>query len=1348
MDEGNKARTVAATNMNETSSRSHAVFTLTLTQHIHDTETSLDSEKVSRISLVDLAGSERASASGATGSRLKEGSEINRSLTALGRVIRALAGLSNGKKQRDMVVPYRDSALTWLLKDSLGGNSMTAMLATISPADINYDETLSTLRYADSAKRIRNHAIVNEDPNARLIRELKEELSLLRAKLSSGSSLGNTEQSGLDSENSADNQMVVVTAPDGSTQKVSRAQIAEQLNASEKLLKEVNQTWEEKLEMTKEIQKQRESALEEMGISIEKGFVGVHTPKNVPYLVNLSDDPLLAECLVYNIKQGCTSVGNADSSSTAQIRLRGSKILTDHCTFENDNNTVMIVPAENASVMVNGLRLKELSRKLHSGDRVILGDFHIFRFSNPQEALQERKSVFVAPGAIRGIHGTMQRTRSSTPAGGPGVTSSSASDRSERASSIASDYVDFPSFEDASISRSQTPITGEDVAIGSSDWSLARIEAARTYLGGESASVNVGAMTDEELDRLFDEMQRVRSIRKGRPESAFEMYDADTDSVMSYGSPTASTTSRIRSVPSWQDSFAEDPFTSPARSTSTAPSYYDNLVAPQISLFMKQGQGQNQSRASDARGRPLDSQQSECISKASDRNSVSPTPSDDKAVRQKSLNSSSGASSATSTYRSLQYQLQPSYSFMLRRNPVLSDEEKRVAKKTVNRWMHYGLLRMTDAIYRYALLLKEAQIMSNELYQGLQFQFTVVDDGFAPASPYDLVLNDSEPEEDEALVHALKPCIAVRVADSQNKTIRVFSVKKLEDRVKAMRNIYNESPMYSELQSPPRKSHPFSDTFDTKYSYIGDAYVPMAGVLHGETTEFSGDIISPYTFSVIGIVSLILEPSTEREQQSSAFGIVAHLQSIIGFSEREFTEVHVQMLLADNNNPYASRSSGISTSPVVSGFDEDGPVVFDSFHGISLSSLLSIDFQNSGVNAYFLRLKVFAKVASTHLEKLQSWDDMQEAGSSAESCRSLSARGADADDSQESSVIQQHDSFVKVQVLELSDAGCYEPVDILQGYQEEKGVLNLHIGVQKQIRLSITHSSGDTFDWSDLSKLSVGNIRLLDRETDTLSESQSKVDTVELRITNKPKTIANADGTRTVTVVGQWDCSAHSSPFLDRTTLDKHRIVMSVNWNVSTPSVTSPVEFTTNLVGVMLGRAVRGPSRLSLFLGSKKLMRSYVALFQVRLRPYNVVDSKPLNLQSTYISGEEYLGSWKPRGISLINEYMRASKERQRNAELDHTKSILSYTKLKDFSRSSTSVVQSVSQVEAPQADEEEFSSHDLQLLGRMLRIWERKPGYVDEDGGLATMPVSSMSKPSATKYVATVRQFQRRYVK
>ena len=129
--------------------------------------------RVSRINLIDLAGSERSSAAQTSGERLKEGASINRSLHTLGKVISLLSDRSTGKR-RKVYIPYRDSTLTWLLKESLGGNSRTAMIATISPADTHYEESLSTLRYAQQARTIVNVAKINEDPNARIIRGERE----------------------------------------------------------------------------------------------------------------------------------------------------------------------------------------------------------------------------------------------------------------------------------------------------------------------------------------------------------------------------------------------------------------------------------------------------------------------------------------------------------------------------------------------------------------------------------------------------------------------------------------------------------------------------------------------------------------------------------------------------------------------------------------------------------------------------------------------------------------------------------------------------------------------------------------------------------------------------------------------------------------------------------------------------------------------------------------------------------------------------------------------------------------------------------------------------------------------
>ncbi|CAK1555892.1 unnamed protein product [Leptosia nina] len=401
IDEGNKARTVAATNMNETSSRSHAVFTIFFTQQRHDKITNLVSEKVSKISLVDLAGSERADSTGAKGTRLKEGANINKSLTTLGKVISALAEIASKSKKSKKAdfIPYRDSVLTWLLRENLGGNSKTAMIAAISPADINYDETLSTLRYADRAKQIVCKAVVNEDANAKLIRELKEEILKLRELLKA---------EGIDVEEEP-SPMRKKSEEEVLSPKLSRAattiaeEAVDQLQASEKLIAELNETWEEKLKRTEQIRVQREAVFAEMGLAVKEGItVGVYSPKKTPHLVNLNEDPNLSECLIYYIKDGITRVGTAEANVPQDIQLSGSHIVSEHCIFENTDGVICLIPHRGALVYVNGREVNE-PIILKTGSRVILGKNHVFRFTHPGQPREEplnNKLLADSPGVV------------------------------------------------------------------------------------------------------------------------------------------------------------------------------------------------------------------------------------------------------------------------------------------------------------------------------------------------------------------------------------------------------------------------------------------------------------------------------------------------------------------------------------------------------------------------------------------------------------------------------------------------------------------------------------------------------------------------------------------------------------------------------------------------------------------------------------------------------------------------------------------------------------------------------------------------------------------------------------
>lgn len=185
-------------------------------------------EKISVINLVDLAGSEKAGQTGATGERLKEGCAINKSLTVLGQCISILADKASGKAQ-GQVVPYRNSALTRILQTALGGNSKTIMICALSPSFINYEETLSTLRYADRAKKIKNQACINESPQDKMIRELKAENKKLKQMLQKLAAAGgdtiNLQELGL-----------------GNMQ-----EMLEDMNENEKIMEDLEKPWEEKL---------------------------------------------------------------------------------------------------------------------------------------------------------------------------------------------------------------------------------------------------------------------------------------------------------------------------------------------------------------------------------------------------------------------------------------------------------------------------------------------------------------------------------------------------------------------------------------------------------------------------------------------------------------------------------------------------------------------------------------------------------------------------------------------------------------------------------------------------------------------------------------------------------------------------------------------------------------------------------------------------------------------------------------------------------------------------------------------------------------------------------------------
>ncbi|KAJ7344790.1 hypothetical protein JRQ81_000740 [Phrynocephalus forsythii] len=274
-------------------------------------------------------------------------------------------GAQSSSHRRQAYIPYRDSVLTWLLKDSLGGNSKTIMIATISPASSCYNETMSTLRYASNAKNIINKPRINEDANVKLIRELREEIDRLKAMLMS-----------FELRNSS---------PSWSDDK--EGNLTELVLQNEVKIEQLTKDWTDKWI-------NRKAIMEEYSVDINKKKAGVVIDSSLPHLMAMDDDILSTGVVLYHLREGATKIGRRDSNQEQDIVLHGDWIEMDHCVVENQHGLVTLRPLQGAHCVVNGDKVTDPIR-LSQGALIILGQTHKFRFNHPAEAaiLRQRRSI-------------------------------------------------------------------------------------------------------------------------------------------------------------------------------------------------------------------------------------------------------------------------------------------------------------------------------------------------------------------------------------------------------------------------------------------------------------------------------------------------------------------------------------------------------------------------------------------------------------------------------------------------------------------------------------------------------------------------------------------------------------------------------------------------------------------------------------------------------------------------------------------------------------------------------------------------------------------------------------------
>ncbi|GAA5992753.1 hypothetical protein JCM10908_006917 [Rhodotorula pacifica] len=1241
MDEGTKARTVAATNMNETSSRSHAVFTLLLTQKRLDSTTNMVGEKVSRISLVDLAGSERANSTGATGTRLKEGALINKSLTTLGRVIAALAQASSaptGKAAKAAAekVPYRDSVLTWLLKDSLGGNSKTAMIAAISPAD--YEETLSTLRYADQAKKIKNKAVVNEDPNAKLIRELKEELETLRARMAGPASLGSPSigangfhalESTFDDSVPPERQMVQYKTASGEIKTISKAELQDQLEASEKLMASVTETWEQKLEKTKEVQLEREKALENLGITIEKGLLGVHTPKKMPHLVNLNEDPLMSECLIYQIKTGRTTVGNMDSDQPADIKLSGPNIHDDHCFFDcDDEGRVMLHAGAKGTTMVNGQRLSpDSAKELRSGFRVILGDFQVFRFNHPEEVRRARQ------------------TKS----------------RQELRSPLA-DLVDESATSSPGGTRPESPFELGDTV----DWSYARREAVVARLNGRD--VNLDQLNDSDLNQLYSNILRVRHSRTSssmagsdRPESRMSFLDSVTedgnDDEEEEAADTSRRSSRIR--PRSTATWATDP-TSLAESTLTLhnlPDLEEKGFAfddvPTRSVFTPPSVSSSSAAADEETLREKRAME-EKVKKLETQMAVQRR----RLARLKSTASNGAGSPASES------------DAWLDEWPSLTPAEEPIARRVAQVWKRQRRVRMAEDALSQAVLLKEANVMSRELKKGVTFQFAVVERP-PPVSACESVtgIDDIDEAQDHALHACVKPCIAVKVLDRRHQVISIWSLPKLKQRVQQMRE------QYRWLDKPEYQQHlisqdPFCDSPPPPggFSHVGTGLVSLLPLARRLASVQVIQLFSLYIADPIGTCRVRLQPveasrstmarrSSLPDDASDVLLVDLIIDEVCGFVKSEFASVQLQTTLADLIEVNDISADFAISSAIDLDHAPSTELKLEHRFCIPVTSTVEESLRN-----YLGAVYVFARPRLPHFDKIDRWDEAREGPR----VDSTGVRGdpshTDVTRRPETELIssQQHDVIAHIEIRELGEKGDYDPVQVVSVNRLDAGAFFLRQGLQRRLVIDLSHNSGRELAWKRVSKVALGNVRLLDQRG--LVHAATSTSDVELRGIGTPRPEYPKDGMSLLSFAAAWDSSAHDSPHLNRPTPSGARALVQLSFEVEVAGCVAPIPFSVDLALTIAGRDARAPSRFTTLFSSNRLASRVAAVFCVTVQPYKTrkaADIWRLDTSETYVRGEEILSGWRPRGLSLIRDYDATSSATRKLADLEATKAIL-----------------------------------------------------------------------------------------
>lgn len=819
-----------------------------------------------------------------------------------------------------------------------------------------------------------------------------------------------------------------------------------------------------------------------------------------------------------------------------------------------------------------------------------------------------------------------------------------------------------------------TPLTRPDSPTSSADlegvdWNYAKREAAFAKLGLDPT---LDSLPDEDLNKLYEKISKVKILRDSnakRPESSLSQAD---DVWSESGRPMAS------------DAMTDDTSVDAGQSHGT-PDLDDTLRETQIQLetqkadFESRLQAMSDGGSSEAEDLKAEKEQMEYQLKLVQ-------------VQMKRILEAKARGGPAADLTAIE--------------PVIySARQLRLIRKVLDKWRAHRSFAMAESVLSNAVTLKEANVIrlvhefllygfclvtnflsSKELGKNVAYNFAIASGG-SLASPRSAVASIAGLDEfgdvaDPVLASAAQPSVAVKVLDKRHGAIYIWSFDRLQQQLQRMRNLttFIDRPSYSQHFS---SEEPFYDNPPPVFSFIGNALVSLAPLSRRLSSTCIAPIFCRYTSEAIGSCRVDLKvmnvtppskhvngsasstrpssPMPGTIPSGSKLAFILTVDQVKGLSTHDFSAVHIQVRLSSFFGPalgseemFASNAIDLETSTL-------SDLKLRRSFSIAITSKTSLYLRQG-----YAPIEFFARVTPTYLTRLERWDEMREQKDSPislppEPSIPKPVPQPNMRRSETDFVVEElHDVAAWLQVRELAPDGHYAPVPVISSGALDPGSFSLHQGLQRRLSLTLTSNSGHQLPWKELTRIRIGNIRLLDPKG-RMHESTSK-DMIELSFVKDQELGFKPDGTGLLSAEASWDSSVHDSALLNRITSANHRILLQLNWHVSVETCIDPVQFNMDIAVSMNARDAGPPSRLLTFFGSSKVLSKTSTIFSVKLSPPLTRSPKDLwrlDTSEKYVRGEETLGSWKPRGISVVEDHDRLVLTERRAADVQAVRTIL-----------------------------------------------------------------------------------------